>query len=43
MLHNTLCPVIRVNPQTFEVFIDGELATCEPAAELALAQSYFLR
>ncbi len=43
MMHNDLCPEIRVNSQTFEVFVDGELATCEPAEELALAQSYFLR
>ena len=43
MLHNTLCPTIRVDAQTFEVFVDGALATCEPASELVLAQSYFLR
>ena len=43
MLHNDACPQIRVNPETFEVFIDGELATCEPASVLPLAQRYMLR
>jgi urease subunit alpha len=43
MLHNDLCPNITVNPQTFEVFIDGKLVTCEPARELPLAQRYMLR
>jgi urease subunit alpha len=43
MLHNDACPQIRVNPETFEVFVDGELATCEPARGLPLAQRYMLR
>ena len=43
MLHNDACPNIRVDPATFEVFVDGELATCEPATELPLAQRYMLR
>ena len=43
MLHNDTCPDIRVDPATFEVFVDGELATCEPATELPLAQRYMLR
>ena len=43
MLHNDACPNITVDPSTFEVFVDGELATCEPASELPLAQRYMLR
>ncbi|MCC5966208.1 MAG: urease subunit alpha [Natronohydrobacter sp.] len=43
MLHNTALPDIRVDPATFEVFVDGVLATCEPATELPLAQRYMLR
>ncbi len=43
MLHNSNCPEIRVNPQTFEVFVNGKLATCEPATELPLTQRYMLR
>ncbi|MEL6775100.1 MAG: amidohydrolase family protein, partial [Pseudomonadota bacterium] len=40
---NDACPEITVDPATFEVFVEGELATCEPAAELPLAQRYMLR
>jgi urease subunit alpha len=43
MLHNDACPDIRVDPQTFEVTVDGEPATCEPARVLPLAQRYLLR
>jgi urease subunit alpha len=43
MLHNALCPDIRVEPATFDVFVDGVLATCEPAEVLPLAQRYMLR
>jgi len=43
MLHNDACPKIEVNPQTFDVTVDGELATCEPAQSLPLAQRYMLR
>ena len=40
---NDACPEITVDPSSFEVFVDGELATCEPATELPLAQRYMLR
>ncbi len=43
MLWNDACPHIRVDPQTFDVFVDGALATCEPARVLPLAQRYLLR
>jgi urease subunit alpha len=43
MLHNDACPEITVNPSTFEVFVDGELATCEPAETLPLTQRYMMR
>jgi len=43
MMHNDACPNIRVNPQTFDVYVDGALATCEPASVLPLAQKYMLR
>ena len=39
---NDAVPEIEVNPETYEVRADGELLTCEPAAELPLAQRYFL-
>ncbi|GGC46908.1 urease subunit alpha [Chelatococcus reniformis] len=43
MLHNDAVPHIEVNPATFDVFVDGVLATCEPATRLPLAQRYMLR
>jgi urease subunit alpha len=43
MMHNDACPKIEVNPQTFDVIVDGKLATCEPAQSLPLAQRYMLR
>jgi urease subunit alpha len=42
MILNDATPVIEVDPETYEVRADGELLTCEPARELALAQRYFL-
>lgn len=35
---NTATPRIRVNPETYEVFADGHLASVPPATELALTQ-----
>ena len=35
-------PRIEVDPETYEVRVDGELATCEPVETLPLAQRYFL-
>jgi urease subunit alpha len=43
MLHNDACPQITVNPQTFDVFVDGNLATCEASATVALGPKYFMR
>ncbi|HEX7812713.1 MAG TPA: urease subunit alpha, partial [Burkholderiales bacterium] len=43
MLHNSACPNITVNPQTFDVMIDGKVITCEPAKVVALAQRYMFR
>ncbi|MBB6646031.1 urease subunit alpha [Halobellus ruber] len=41
MLYNDYCPDdIEVDSETFEVTIDGEHITCEPASELPLAQRY---
>jgi urease subunit alpha len=42
MLNNNSLPNIEVDPETYEVFADGELLTCEPADELPMAQRYFL-
>jgi urease subunit alpha len=43
MLHNDYCPEdIDIDAQTFEVEVDGEHVTCEPAEELPLTQRYTL-
>jgi len=42
MVHNAAMPSIEVDPQTYEVRVDGELMTCEPAEVLPMAQRYFL-
>jgi len=42
MIHNDATPDIRVDPETFEVFVDGQLATCEPAKTLPMTQRYAL-
>jgi urease subunit alpha len=39
---NDALPQIEVNPETYEVFADGQLLTCEPATVLPMAQRYFL-
>lgn len=42
MIHNDQTPVIEVNPETYEVKVDGKPVTCEPAVELPMARRYFL-
>lgn len=42
MVLNSATPKVDVHPETYEVRADGELLTCEPAAELPLAQRYFM-
>jgi urease subunit alpha len=42
MKQNDALPKIEVDPETYVVRADGELLACEPAAELPLAQRYFL-
>ena len=42
MVLNDATPEMEVDPETYEVLADGDLLACEPAAELAMAQRYFL-
>lgn len=42
MMHNDATPTIEVDPESYEVRVDGEVLTCEPAEVLPLAQRYFL-
>jgi urease subunit alpha len=39
---NDATPQIDVDPEKYEVRVDGEHITCEPLAVLPLAQRYFL-
>ncbi|QIT56946.1 urease subunit alpha [Aquisalimonas sp. 2447] len=42
LILNDWQPHMEVDPETYEVRADGELLTCEPMAELPMAQRYFL-
>jgi len=42
LVHNDATPQIDVNPETYEVKVDGVPITCEPVAVVPLAQRYFL-
>ena len=42
MIHNGLTPKLEVDPQNYQVRVDGQIITCEPARELPMAQRYFL-
>lgn len=39
---NDAMPELEVDPQTYDVTVDGELITCEPAETVPMAQRYFL-
>jgi len=42
LIHNDATPQIDVNPENYQVKVDGEIITCEPMKELPMAQRYFL-
>lgn len=42
LIHNDGTPDIEVNPENYEVRVDGVHITCEPVSVLPLAQRYFL-
>ncbi len=42
LIHNDQTPEIDVNPENYEVKVDGIRITCEPAEILPMAQRYFL-
>ena len=41
MVRNTALPHIEVDPETFNTYVDGVLATVAPAKELSMAQLYW--
>jgi len=42
MIHNSFTPKVDVDPETYEVRVNGDIVTCEPAKVLPMAQRYFL-
>ncbi|MFI1770583.1 urease subunit alpha [Thalassobellus citreus] len=42
LIHNDKTPIIEVNPENYQVRIDGEHITCEPLNVVPMAQRYFL-
>ncbi|NJB64592.1 urease subunit alpha [Paenalcaligenes hominis] len=42
MVRNHWLPTISVDPETYQVYADGELLDCEAVSELPMAQRYFL-
>ncbi|AWW28659.1 urease subunit alpha [Echinicola strongylocentroti] len=42
LIHNDAAPEINVNPENYEVTVEGKVLTCEPLDEVPLAQRYFL-
>jgi urease alpha subunit len=42
MVLNSSTPDIQVDPETFEVFADGERLVCDPVDKVPLAQRFFL-
>ena len=43
MLHNNACPEIEVDPDTFQVRVNGDIATCEPVSQVPLGRLYIFR
>jgi urease subunit alpha len=41
MVRNTACPTVKVDPETYDVYIDGRRVELEPAYTLPLSQRYF--
>lgn len=42
MLYNAQTPKIEVNPETYEVKVDGKLATIDPVSKISMARLYNL-
>ena len=40
MVRNDATPKIEIDPETYQVTVDGKIATCEPAKELPLTQLF---
>ena len=42
MIYNNLTPKIEINPETYEVRVDGKIATVDPSDKVSLARLYNL-
>ena len=42
LVHNNATPKITVDPERYEVRVDGELITCESVDTVPLGQRYFM-
>ena len=42
MVHNAETPKIEIDPETYEVKVDGEIATVDPATNVSLGRLYSL-
>ena len=42
MVYNDATPKIEIDPETYEVKVDGEIATVDPATEVSLGRLYSL-
>jgi urease subunit alpha len=42
MIHNNAVPDIEINPENYEVTVDGKVITCAPLDVVPLGQRYFL-
>ena len=43
MVHNNAMPKVEIDPETYNVYMDGERITVKPARTLPLTQLYYLR
>ena len=42
MVHNDATPKIEIDPETYEVKVDGKIATVDPATSVSLGRLYSL-
>ncbi len=42
MIHNDATPKIEIDPETYEVKVDGEIETVDPATSVSLGRLYSL-
>ncbi|MET9774012.1 urease subunit alpha [Streptomyces sp. NPDC006367] len=42
MVRNDATPEIRIDPETYQVYVDGQLATVDPADRVAMSQLYYI-